>query len=218
MPRATGRKKWMKQHLGRELNLVPAQVAEFGRPKPMPEGQQDHGRVPVTVAVGLGGLDQGVDLAWRQVLPGTKFGVRASVGATVRFTSVGVTSLRCDFAMETTPAELGLFVVVGKRRRRGKSKRRRATSSDDDHGTVPRPAHFPNIGSRRDEHSMTLTDHTGDLRAEAGDGFTEIRCPMCGSPAFMYPRVLEDDKPVICASCGAFVSTYGGMKRHSECG
>jgi hypothetical protein len=56
----------------------PAQVAELGRPKPMPEGQQDHGRVPVTVAVRLGGLDQGLDLPGRQVLPGTKFGVGAS--------------------------------------------------------------------------------------------------------------------------------------------
>jgi hypothetical protein len=44
----------------------------------MPEGQQDHGRVPVTVAVRLGGLDQGLDLAGRQVLPGTKFGIGAS--------------------------------------------------------------------------------------------------------------------------------------------
>jgi hypothetical protein len=35
----------------------------------MPEGQQDHGRVPVTVAVRLGGFDQGVDLPGRGVAP-----------------------------------------------------------------------------------------------------------------------------------------------------
>ena len=72
------------------------------------------------------------------------------------------------------------------------------------------------VSSRRDEHSMTLTDHNGDLRPDGADGFNEIRCPVCGSPAFMYPRVLDDDKPVICAGCRAFVSTYGEMKRRSE--
>jgi hypothetical protein len=40
---------------------------------------------------------------------------------------------------------------------------------------------------------MTLTDHNGDRRLDGADGFTEIRCPLCGSPAFMYPRVLDDD-------------------------
>jgi hypothetical protein len=28
---------------------------------------------------------------------------------------------------------------------------------------------------------------------------------------------VDDDKPVRCAGCGAFVSTYGEMKRSSEC-
>jgi hypothetical protein len=66
------------QHPRIELDLVPAQVAELRRPKPMPERKQDHGRVPVTVAVRLGGLDQGLDLPGRQVLPGPKLGVGAS--------------------------------------------------------------------------------------------------------------------------------------------
>jgi DNA-directed RNA polymerase subunit RPC12/RpoP len=44
----------------------------------------------------------------------------------------------------------------------------------------------------------------------------EVRCPACGSPAFVYPRELSDDKPVKCAACGAFVSTYGEMKQ--RCG
>jgi hypothetical protein len=65
------------QDRGIELHLVPAQVAEFGRPKPMPEGQQDHGRVPMPPSIGLGGLDHGLDLPGRQVLPGSKYGVRA---------------------------------------------------------------------------------------------------------------------------------------------
>jgi hypothetical protein len=39
------------------------------------------------------------------------------------------------------------------------------------------------------------------------DSATELNCSACGSLAFRYPRVLDDDKPVICAVCGAFIST-----------
>ena len=56
-------------------DLVPAQVADLGRPETMPEGDDDHGRVPMAIAVGLGGLDQRFDLARRQVLAGAKLGV-----------------------------------------------------------------------------------------------------------------------------------------------
>jgi hypothetical protein len=89
-----------------EVDLVPAQVAGLGGAQPVPEGHQDHGRIPVTVSVGLGGLDQSLDLAGRQVLPGPKLCVRTLTGATVRFTSVGVASLRCDFAMENSPPQI----------------------------------------------------------------------------------------------------------------
>jgi hypothetical protein len=65
---------------------------------------------------------------------------------------------------------------------------------------------------------MTLTDHDRDLRHEGADTSNEIRCPICGSPAFMYPMVLDDNRPVICAGCGAFVLTYGEMKRRTEDG
>ena len=61
---------------GPELDLVPSQVAQLGRSQAMPEGDQDHGGVPVPVAVGLGRLDQGLDLAGGEVLPGAKLGVR----------------------------------------------------------------------------------------------------------------------------------------------
>jgi hypothetical protein len=60
-----------------EAHLVPAQVANLGRPEPVPKGDQDHGRIPMTVAVSLRGLDQGVDLAGCQVLAGPKLGVRS---------------------------------------------------------------------------------------------------------------------------------------------
>jgi hypothetical protein len=44
----------------------------------------------------------------------------------------------------------------------------------------------------------------------------EIECPVCLSPALVYPKVLEDDQPVTCFDCGAFVSTYGELKRRAE--
>jgi hypothetical protein len=44
----------------------------------------------------------------------------------------------------------------------------------------------------------------------------EFGCPVCLSPALVYPKVLEDDQPVMCAECGAFVSTYGELKRRAE--
>jgi hypothetical protein len=48
------------------------------------------------------------------------------------------------------------------------------------------------------------------------DPDTELRCPACGSLAFRYPRVLADDKPVLCAACGTFVSTYGELSVRPE--
>jgi hypothetical protein len=50
----------------------------------------------------------------------------------------------------------------------------------------------------------------GDTEASL-DPATELSCSACGSLAFRYSRVLDDDKPVICAVCGAFISTYGEM-------
>jgi hypothetical protein len=50
--------------------------------------------------------------------------------------------------------------------------------------------------------------------AKAGlDPATELRCPACGSLAFRYPKKLNDDKSVLCAGCGAFVSTYGELRQ-----
>jgi hypothetical protein len=44
----------------------------------------------------------------------------------------------------------------------------------------------------------------------------DFRCPDCGSPALVYPKVLKDDEPITCSSCGALVFTYGELKRRSE--
>jgi hypothetical protein len=44
----------------------------------------------------------------------------------------------------------------------------------------------------------------------------DFKCPTCGSPALVYPKVLGDGEPVVSASCGAFVSTYGELKERFE--
>jgi len=65
------------QDRGIEVHLLPAEVTGLGSAQSVPENQEDHGGVPLPVAVGLGRLDQGLDLSGRQVLPGAEFGVRA---------------------------------------------------------------------------------------------------------------------------------------------
>jgi len=59
-------------------------------------------------------------------------------------------------------------------------------------------------------------DRTVNLHRDVKAGLDpaiEFCCPACGSLAFRYPRVLDDDKPVLCAGCGAFVSTYGELRQ-----
>jgi len=51
-----------RQRRGLEINLGPLQVANFGRPESMPEGNQDHGLVPVRPAIALAAFDQPLDL------------------------------------------------------------------------------------------------------------------------------------------------------------
>jgi hypothetical protein len=57
-----------------------------------------------------------------------------------------------------------------------------------------------------------IVDIHDDIRA-GPDPATELRCPACGSLAFRYPRVLDGGKPILCAGCGAFVSTYGDLRQ-----
>jgi hypothetical protein len=44
----------------------------------------------------------------------------------------------------------------------------------------------------------------------------DFGCPICESPALVYPKLLERDAPLTCANCGAFVLTYSELKRRSE--
>ena len=66
------------EHGAIEVDLIPTQVANLSRAQSVPEGYQDQGGVPMAAAVGLGSLDQGVDLARRQVLTSPKLGVRSA--------------------------------------------------------------------------------------------------------------------------------------------
>ena len=108
---------------GAKFDLIPAQVAQFGCAQPVPEGDQDHRRIPMPMPVRFGCFDQGLDLARRQVFSGTELGVRARVGTTVRFTSVGGTNFRCDFCMENGPPGTATVRIFAHLRTAAKSGR-----------------------------------------------------------------------------------------------
>jgi hypothetical protein len=63
----------------------------------------------VSVPVSLSSWREPFELPFGQVFAGAQIPVWASPGATVRFTVVGVTSLRWDFAMEFLPRRQRLF-------------------------------------------------------------------------------------------------------------
>ncbi len=66
------------KHCAIEVDLVPAQVADLSSPESVPEGDQDCGGVTVPVSVGLGGLNQGLDLVGRQMLAAAKLDVSST--------------------------------------------------------------------------------------------------------------------------------------------
>ena len=82
-----------------EVHLVPAQVDQLGGPQPVAVGHEDHSGVPVSPAVLLArAISRSTSASVkysrvRSLLLGGRFGV------TVRFTVLGVTSLRCRLAM-----------------------------------------------------------------------------------------------------------------------
>ena len=64
--------------MSQTVNAAIAQVNKLGRPQTVAEGDKDHGGIPVTPAIGLGGIDQPIDLGAGQVLPGPIDRVRSS--------------------------------------------------------------------------------------------------------------------------------------------
>ena len=59
MPRRPASLLAFDVHLGRiEVDIGPFQLDDLRRPEAMPEGNQDHSRIPMTVTIALSGLDQ----------------------------------------------------------------------------------------------------------------------------------------------------------------
>ena len=54
-----------------EIDLIPTQVYKLGRPQTVAEGDEDHGAIPMTPAIGLGGIDQPIDLSAGSDVPGS---------------------------------------------------------------------------------------------------------------------------------------------------
>src|SRR6516164_7921115 len=52
---------------GFEVHLRPLQVAKLRRSEPVPEGEQDHGRIPMRPSIALASLDELLDLALGEV-------------------------------------------------------------------------------------------------------------------------------------------------------
>ena len=94
-----------------EIDLIPAQVHDLGRAQPVPEGDQDHGRIAVPVAVLPRRSHQRLDLLLGQVFAGSQVAFLARRGITVRFSMAGVTSLRCVLPMEIVLFIAALFGV-----------------------------------------------------------------------------------------------------------
>ncbi len=82
---------------GPQVDIIPAEFADLGSPQTVPIGYQDHGRVPMTVAIGLGRLDQLLDLGLGQVLPLAIGGVGSASDCSL-FDRSGRLGARCDFA------------------------------------------------------------------------------------------------------------------------
>src|SRR6476659_9964658 len=64
-----------------EVDLLPAQGTQLRRSQAVPEGQQDHGRIPMSVPVPARRLHQPFDLFLGQVLPGSVVLVREATRA-----------------------------------------------------------------------------------------------------------------------------------------
>ena len=43
-----------------------------------------------------------------------------------------------------------------------------------------------------------------------------LECRACGGASVTYPQMLKDDQPVMCARCGAVVSTLGELKQRVD--
>lgn len=87
-----------------EVDGVPAQRHQLGRPQPVPVGDQHHGGIAVAVAILPASIDQAGNLAIGEVLAGADLCVtfaarRFRATPTVPLTVAGATSVRCGFVI-----------------------------------------------------------------------------------------------------------------------
>src|ERR1035437_4529041 len=68
-----------------ELDLIAAQVHQFGGAQPVPVGNQNHRSVPVSPAVALSRSHQPLDFGFGQVLAGAQLAIRQSLGGDCSF-------------------------------------------------------------------------------------------------------------------------------------
>src|SRR5262245_23669604 len=71
-----------------EINLGPLQVTQLRRPEAMPEGEQDHGLVPMRPAMALASVDQPLDLFLGKVFASSDVTVLGSAWGDFPFYSV----------------------------------------------------------------------------------------------------------------------------------
>jgi hypothetical protein len=70
---------------GSEIDLIPAQVGQFGGAQAMPVGHKDHGGIAVAVTIAFGGFDKSLDFALREVLAGAQLAVGRPLGRNCSF-------------------------------------------------------------------------------------------------------------------------------------
>ena len=88
-----------RHRCGLKIDLRPLQVAQFGGSQPVPEGQQDHGLIPVRPTVVFAPLDQLLDLAFGQVFAGAHVGVFGSARRDFPYLVVEDTTRKAVFIM-----------------------------------------------------------------------------------------------------------------------
>jgi hypothetical protein len=73
------------QGCGFKVDLIPAQIDQFGRSQAMPIGHEQHGGVPVAVAIALGRLSQPLDLMLGEIFAAPQLAVAAPLGGNCSF-------------------------------------------------------------------------------------------------------------------------------------
>src|SRR5262249_26896613 len=80
-----------------EVDLLPPQGAQFRRLQAMPEGQQDHGHIPMSVSITASSLHQPLDLFLGEVLAGSIMPIWAATTPNCSLYSAWRSGAGCGF-------------------------------------------------------------------------------------------------------------------------